>query len=268
MAREKPGVKKRWFSLVSTPEFNSTHLGESRAYSPQDLIGKTVVLNLMTLTNDPRKQSFNVTFVVHKIEGDQGVAQLVSYDMGRAYVRRVVRKGTTRVDDVFMVLTKDKTHLLVKPLLITKYKADHRITTLLRRKMRDLVASRFASLSLAEAFSSVIGNNLQMDIKKSLKKVYPLTTSEIRVLEVVPQRRLGLLSPLLLVTPPPEPPKSEMEEDAQDTDEEDVQEHASQSAAKKENVEDAPASTVQETKPAKTKRAQKQKTAEEAPQSS
>ena len=268
MVREKLGVKKRWFSLVSTPEFNSTHLGESRAYSPQDLVGRTLVINLMTLTNDPRKQSFNATFVVNKVEGDQGVAQLISYDMGGAYVRRVVRKGTTRVDDTFMVLTKDNTFLLVKPLLITKYKADHSITTLLRRKMRTLVASRFAVLSTADAFSSVIGNNLQMDIKKSLKKIYPLTTSEIRVLEVVPQRRLQLLSPLLLVTPPPESPKDGTEEDTQDADEEGVQEQVSQPTTTNEKVEEAPAHAAQEKKPVKAKKAQKQKTTEDAASSS
>ena len=222
-------------------------LGESRVTSPQDLLGKSVHVNLMALTNDPRKQSFNVRFLVKSVDGDTGVADLIEYQMGRAYVRRVVRKGTSRVDDSFVVRTKDNVHCLVKPLFVTKHHVNNKIATSLRKKVRELLARRVAQTTSSELFTSVIHNQLQMDLKRELKRIYPLTTSEIRVLEILPENRLAKLSPVMIVHPTAAPVSEETEETLtqEKSQEEDRLEHKPVQRKRKQASEQPPDQSVE-----------------------
>ena len=74
MAGERQRIKKKWYPIVAQGEFEKTKLGESFVHAAKDLMGKHLTLNLMALTNDPKKQGVSLTFKVVRVEGDSGVA--------------------------------------------------------------------------------------------------------------------------------------------------------------------------------------------------
>ncbi len=189
MPTEKQRARKKWIPIFASGEFDKIKLGESYVHSAKDLLHKQLTLNLMTLTNDPKKQSVNVVFCVNHIEGDCGVADLIGYRMNMAHVRRVVRKGVGRLDDSFTLQSKDNMTFVVKPLLIARYKMKGSVATAIRKKTREHLHHVFQSLKRDGIFLSAISNKLQMDLKSELRKIYPLALSEIRVLNVVsPQK--------------------------------------------------------------------------------
>lgn len=183
MAEAKQRAKKKWFQIVGKGELDKKVLGESLAVTPHTLIGKHLSLNLMALTGDPKRQSVTLDFEVVAVDGTSGVAEMVAYRISSSHIKRVVRKAITKVEDSFVVKSKDNTSFRVKPLLISRFRMTKKVSHAIRKKTRELLQHSFASASSENIFSYVISNRLQMDLKKDLKKIFPLAISEIRVLE-------------------------------------------------------------------------------------
>lgn len=183
MATEKQRSKKKWYPIVAKGEFDKIMLGESLVGSSKDLMGKTLHLNLMTLTNDPKKQGVTLVFKVTSVDGDTGQAELMGYRLSTAHVKRVVRKAIRRLDDSFTLVSKDNITFVVKPLLIARYRTNKGLGTALRKRAREVFAQVFQRMKSDEIFMYAISNRLQMDVKNDLKKIYPIAVSEIRVLE-------------------------------------------------------------------------------------
>jgi len=183
--KELKKKKKQWFSIVATKEFNQMKLGETLAAEANDVIGRRIQVNLLSLTNEPKKQNFNLLFEIEKVEGTNAHTKLLGYYMNQAYLKRMVRKGVQKIEDSFFVTTKDNVKMAVKPVFVTKAKVQRSVATKLRKIAREQIDSMAKNLETTELFLSVISNKLQMALKDAFKKVYPVYTSEIRILEKV-----------------------------------------------------------------------------------
>ena len=183
MVSEKQRSKKKWLSIVAKGEFNNVKLGESLVATPQHLLNKYLKINLMTLTNDPKKQGITVRFAVKNVDGNTGVAELVGYQMNTSHIKRLVRKAIKRIDDSFILKTKDNVSYEVKPLLIARHKTTQSVATTIRKRVRELLQNSFQNMTSEDVFMYVITNKLQMDVKNDVRKIYPLAISEIRVLK-------------------------------------------------------------------------------------
>ena len=60
-------AKKNWYQIVAPEGFNGAMLGESPVSDVEELKGRTLSVNLMTLTNDMKHQSVNLSFKIVKI---------------------------------------------------------------------------------------------------------------------------------------------------------------------------------------------------------
>lgn len=184
MAREEiKKKKKKWISIVSR-EFNNMTIGESLVTEPSELIGKKIKVNLMSITNDPKKQSVNVVFKIREVKGEQVTAELIGYETNQAHVKRLVRKACAKIDDSFVLDGKDGKYR-VKPIIITRYKIQRGMITEMRRIMREVLGASFKDSEKWPIFLAAISNKMQMELKNSLKRISPIAISEIRVLEKV-----------------------------------------------------------------------------------
>ena len=59
--------KKRWCQIIGPKIFRDTILGETAVIDPNMLINRALTVNLMTLTNDIKKQNINVSFLINKV---------------------------------------------------------------------------------------------------------------------------------------------------------------------------------------------------------
>ena len=187
---DKKKRKKHWYSIVAPKQFHSNPLGEAPAYQSQDLVGKVVKANLMSLTNDPKKQSITVTFRVIETVNDTCQTDLVTYAINNAHIKRLVRKSTNKLEDSFLVKSKDGVAFRIKPILLTRYRANNSVLTVIRKKTQEAITSYFSQTESHQCFADVITNKLQMETKKMLKKVYPISICEIKTLnKIVPKQQ-------------------------------------------------------------------------------
>ena len=175
--------KKNWTRIIASKDFNNVELGETLCETPNELIGKALQVNLMQLTNDPKRQSVKITFKIKEVNGNTAVAAPEKYMLSDSLVKRIVRREGTKLDDSFTAESKDKTKFQIKPLMSSKSKLHRSVAASLRNIIRNHVKGEFLKESDSEILKSVIDNKLQREIKAMTRKTYPLAVCDIRVLE-------------------------------------------------------------------------------------
>jgi len=182
---KKPLIKKKrkWYILLASKEFNSVEIGDTLSSDPSLLINRTVEVNLAFLTNDMKKQNMRVTFKVTKLEEDGAHTELVKYELITAFLKRLVKRDRSKIEDSFLAQTKDDINVRIKPLIVTKNETNGIIESKLRNEIRDFLIKSIKTVDYNELFMNIINHGLQNSLRDNIKKIYPIASSEIRILE-------------------------------------------------------------------------------------
>jgi len=177
--------KKHWVSILAPQEFKSLEIGESYIEEPEHCLQRRVRVNLMTLTRDPKKQNTNITFRVDQIKDNKAYSVVESFELMPAHTKRLTKRAKTKAEDSFVCETKDKKKVRVKIIALSKSKTSNSTMTNVRKETRRIVEEVAKKNSLESFFNEIIRSNLQVQIKKELKKIIPLTAFVIRVAKKV-----------------------------------------------------------------------------------
>jgi len=178
--KSKKTRKKKWFTITTDGLFNNAVMGDSLVYSAQDLNGRVIEANLMTLTNDMKQQNINVRLKISEINGDTAISKLISYEMMPSSIKRLVRKEVERIDASFVVLSKDGIKLRIKPIVVTKVSTTKSKSKRIRRMAIEFIVDFTSKITYDEFCRAVIGRGLSAQLRNYLKKVFPLKACEIR----------------------------------------------------------------------------------------
>jgi small subunit ribosomal protein S3Ae len=104
-----PGAEKQKDEYVvrAPPYFGERELGVTFADDPQKLIGRIVTTSLYNLTDDPTKHYLLVKFKVVRVNGRYAETVFYGHEYGREYFRSLVRRGTSKVEYIRDVETRD-----------------------------------------------------------------------------------------------------------------------------------------------------------------
>ncbi len=169
--------KRRKFVKVDIPIIKSViDLVEAEK---SQLVGKTIKLDL---TRQLKGKSIEAVVKI-KLEDDKLVAHPYKIKLMPYFIRRMIRKRISYVEDSFQTPSQESM-LIVKPFLITRKRASRAVRKTLRNKCRNWIEDYIAERTDKEVFNEVILNKMQRPLSLALKKTYPLSLCEIRVLEV------------------------------------------------------------------------------------
>jgi small subunit ribosomal protein S3Ae len=172
--------KKRWFTIIAPPIFNNCYLGESIVAESEELLEKTIEVNLMSITNDIKKQNINMKFRVARVVDGKGVADPIEYKMSGSFIKKLVRRKKNKLDISFSTTTKDEMQVIIKLLIITGALAHHSTVADLRRKAVSLTEQFIKKFSYIEIVEQIVQNQLQKSLRETLKKIYPIKINEVR----------------------------------------------------------------------------------------
>ena len=175
--------KKKWYSIYATGLFKDQKIGESLSNEAASLVGKKIALNLMELTNDPKKQNFRIIFKVVKVENDKAAADLICYEMLITNVKRIMRKGVEKIEESLIVQSKDNINVQLKPMLLTRRKIKRSIASAIRKKLRETLLEEAKKLEYNELIQYIIFNKIQKQVKDAMNKIYPLVVVEFRIVK-------------------------------------------------------------------------------------
>jgi ribosomal protein S3AE len=169
--------KRKKFFDVEIPIIKKTT--QLQAFELSELEGRFIKYDLTRLL---RGKSLVLVAKV-SIEGENAIATAYSTQLLPYFLKRMVRKGTNYVEDSFSVKTKDGS-VRIKPFLITRRKVSRVVRKALREKAREELQKWAESKTNEKLFDDVLKNQIQKPLSLKLKKIYPLSLCEIRILKV------------------------------------------------------------------------------------
>ncbi|MBC8435208.1 hypothetical protein H8D91_01770 [archaeon] len=166
---------KKKFIEIESPITNDTLevLGTA-----EELHGKTIKLDLS------RKMRGKGVELVLEIENKDG--ELKAYpkkiELVRSSISRMMRKRINYVEDSFEISCSDIT-ARIKPFLLTRKKVSRAVRNNLRKTTKEFLVNYAKEKTYLEISSDILSTELQKSMIPILKKIYPLSLCEIRVLE-------------------------------------------------------------------------------------
>lgn len=168
--------KKKFFD-VEIPIINKQT--QLQAYEISGLKDRLIKYDLTRIL---RGKSILMQFKV-KVEKDEAIATPREIRLMPYFLRRMIRKGTDYIEDSFSVNCKDA-QMKIKPLLISRRRISRAVRKALREKAREELINYVKSRDQKEIFEDILKNKLQKELSLKLKKIYPLSLCEIRILKV------------------------------------------------------------------------------------
>lgn len=175
------GTKKKFFEVKVPLTATKVHVYGA---SPEELEGRVVRIDM---TRSLRGKNLELRA---KIKNNNGTLEStpVSLEVMPSYIRRSIRKGTDYVEDSFETECKDA-KLRIKPFMIARKRVSRAIRNALREGAKKHLESYVKVRTAEEVFSEITSNKIQREISIKLKKIYPLALCEIRVAEIVPEKK-------------------------------------------------------------------------------
>jgi len=161
--------KKKWYVIVAPKLFKNVEMGEIPITEGKLAVGRSITVNLMTLTNDIKKQNANLTFVIDDMQNNRANTTMVGYFISPASVKRVVRRGKERINFSFVCKTSDNKNVRIKPLILPNNKVKGSISARLKRTAIDLIKKYAAKESFENLMRDIIIDKLQKTVKRNSK---------------------------------------------------------------------------------------------------
>ena len=155
--------------------------------TPENLHNKTIKLDL---TRKLRGKGLTITLRIFNMEGNL-IAIPKDLQLTTSYIRRMMRKRTDYVEDSFQARCSD-VRVTVKPLLITRKKVSRAVRRNLRNVAREFLLDYMKEKEYLEIYNEILDGTIQKTMLPKLKKVYPLSFSDIRIFETKELEKIDL----------------------------------------------------------------------------
>lgn len=176
---------KQWYKVTAPAAFNSAVIAETLADEAEKLQGRTIETTLSDMTGDMKQMHVKLTFQVSEVVDNQARTTFTGHTMTSDYLRRLTRRGNSKIPAVFDLKTKDGSRVRVKPFAISERRAQTTQAQEIRRIMQRLLTESAEKNNLSGFLQDVLVGDLNGRIFKEARKVHPLRRIEIAKTEIL-----------------------------------------------------------------------------------
>lgn len=171
--------EKQWYKIMTPKEFGDAEIGTTPSRDPDMLLRRRVESSMRELTGDFSKQYVKLSFQINNIAGDTANTKFVGHQVTTDYVRSMIRRGTSRIDSLSEVTTKEGYKVNVHIIAITVKRAKASQQKFIRETMSNLIQQAVDGKTFPEFVEGVISGKMASSIYHETKKIYPLKRVEI-----------------------------------------------------------------------------------------
>jgi small subunit ribosomal protein S3Ae len=186
---------KEWYDVYSPSYFGELVVASIPVEDPGSLIGRVVETTLYDITNDFAHQSIKLYFLIVNSKDHRAETILKSHEYATDYLRSLVRRGSTRMDGIFKVKTKDQFSTRISVVAFTRDRIKASQEYAIRQIMKQIVEERATNLTYEQVLHEAVLGKLGSDIYNLAKKIAPLRHVGVR------KSKLLSIPPGVVVTP-------------------------------------------------------------------
>ncbi len=176
---------KQWFMILSPKYFGEREIAKTISSTAESLIGKTVNLSAVELTNDINKYYLKLKFKINSVNGDKAFTQFYGSECLQDYISRMVLHRVRRIDSIQDLATTDGMKIRVKGLTIVSKKVKSSIAIKIREFVLELIKKQVEDSTLEEFLQKMLSNELKNKILREGRSIYPIRNFEVRKIDVI-----------------------------------------------------------------------------------
>ncbi|MCS7097093.1 MAG: 30S ribosomal protein S3ae [Candidatus Methanomethylicia archaeon] len=170
---------KKIYKVLSSSAFGQIEIGMTLASDESKLIGRVIETSLSDLVGDFSFLHIKLRFQIMEVDGNICKTIFKGHELSRDYIRSLIRRGTTFIDSIFNITTKDGYTLRVTVVIITKHRAKSSQARTIRKISKEICVAKAAELNFDEFVQQMVLGKVASDIYNSAKKIYPLKKVEV-----------------------------------------------------------------------------------------
>lgn len=186
---------KEWYDVYSPAYFGEQVVATIPVEDPGALIGRVVETTLYDITNDFAHQSIKLYFLIVSTKEHRADTILKSHEYATDYLRSLVRRGSTRLDGIFNMKTRDDFLTRISIVAFTRDRIKASQEHGIRQIMKQVVEERAAALNYDQVSHEAVLGKVGSDVYNMAKKIAPLRHVGVR------KTRLISIPPGVLATP-------------------------------------------------------------------
>ncbi len=189
-----------WVPVYAPEAFGKIEVAEIATRDIEKIIGRTVEISLYDITKEIEHQFIKLKLKITKIENNKAYTSFIMHDMTRDYIRSIVRRGTSRVDLITDMQTKDGWTIRIYVIAVTIRRVSSSMKSRIRKVALQALNERVPQLTLDELVREMTLGKLASLVAEKIKKIYPCKKVEIRKSKVIKKEQMQQV----IVTPLPQ----------------------------------------------------------------
>lgn len=171
---------KEWYDVYAPAYFGEKKVASIPCSDPSKIVGRVVETTLYDITNDFSHQSQKLYFLAANVKGARADTILKGHEYSADYLRSLVRRGSTRIDAIFNVTSKDQYVTRASVVAFTRDRVNANQQHLIRSIMRKTIEEKAATLAYDQLCHEMVLGIFGSEVYNLAKKVSPLRHVGVR----------------------------------------------------------------------------------------
>ena len=177
MARRKGRVKdkwreKRWVTVNAPDSFNNVPIAYVPITDDENAAGRVLEVTLYDiLKGDPSQHQYKIYFQINKVDGDKATTIFKRYEYSKEFLRSLVRRGSSKINFIIDIKTKDGYVFRIKVLALTHRQLNTSRQHALRVIARDVINKTIPEMTIDQFVQATCYSKINSDIMATSKKV-------------------------------------------------------------------------------------------------
>jgi len=177
LARRKGRVKdkwreKRWVNVNAPDSFNNVPIGYVPITDDENAAGRVLEVTLFDiLKGDPSQHQYKIYFQIDRVDGDKASTIFKRFEYSKEFLRSLVRKGSSKINFIIDVKTKDGYIFRIKVIALTHRQLNTSRKHALRLIARDVINKQVPEMTIDQFVQATCYSKINSDIMAAFKKV-------------------------------------------------------------------------------------------------
>ena len=177
MARRKGRVKdkwreKKWVTVNAPDSFNNVPIAYVPITDDENAVGRVLEVTLYDiLKGDPSQHQYKIYFQINKVDGEKATTIFKRYEYSKEFLRSLVRRGSSKINFVIDIKTKDGYVFRIKILALTHRQLNTSRKHALRLIARDVINNTIPQMTIDQFVQATCYSKINSDIMAAFKKV-------------------------------------------------------------------------------------------------
>jgi small subunit ribosomal protein S3Ae len=177
LARRKTKVKdkwreKKWVTVIAPDSFNNVPIAYVPITSEETAKGKVIEVTLYDiLKGDPSQHQYKMYFQIDKVEGDKATTIFKRYEYAKEFLRSLIRRGSSKIEYVLDVKTKDGYIFRILVLGLTHRPLNTSRQRAFRLIAKDVMEKTIPQMTIDQFVQATCYGKINSDIMGAAKRV-------------------------------------------------------------------------------------------------